>query len=341
MSTVNPNAQCLLEVTDLHVHFATDTGLVKAVDGVSFHVNKGETLAVVGESGSGKSVTSLAIMGLLPRPAGRMAGGKIIFDGKDLSLLSKAEMRRIRGTGIGMIFQEPMTSLNPVQTVGAQISERIRAHTGLPQRLAMSRAVEMLQLVRIPDPKHRADNYPHQMSGGMRQRVMIAMALACHPKLLIADEPTTALDVTIQAQILDLMRNLQSEFGMAILFITHDLGVVAEMADRVVVMYAGRAVEEAGVREIFAHPRMPYTSALLRSIPRVDRAATHQQRLEVIAGNVPNPRNLPAGCAFHPRCRHTEPPCIAAPPAMEDTGNGHMVRCCRWEQIAAAAEVAQ
>jgi oligopeptide/dipeptide ABC transporter ATP-binding protein len=341
MSTANPNSRRLLDVTDLQVHFATDTGLVKAVDGVSFHVDKGETLAVVGESGSGKSVTSLAIMGLLPRPAGRMAGGKIIFDGMDLPALNKREMRRIRGTGIGMIFQEPMTSLNPVQTVGEQIAERIRAHAGVDQRIAMSRAVDMLHLVRIPDPKKRAENYPHQMSGGMRQRVMIAMALACHPKLLIADEPTTALDVTIQAQILDLMRNLQSEFGMAILFITHDLGVVAEMADRVVVMYAGRAVEEAGVREIFAHPRMPYTQALLRSIPRVDRAANHQQRLEVIAGNVPNPRNLPAGCAFHPRCRHTEPPCIAAPPMLEDTGNGHMVRCCRWQQISQAAAVAQ
>jgi oligopeptide/dipeptide ABC transporter ATP-binding protein len=341
MSTVNPNSRRLLDVTDLQVHFATDTGLVKAVDGVSFHLDKGETLAVVGESGSGKSVTSLAIMGLLPRPAGRMAGGKIIFDGMDLPELSKREMRRIRGTGIGMIFQEPMTSLNPVQTVGEQIAERIRAHAGVDQRTAMSRAVEMLQLVRIPDPRKRAENYPHQMSGGMRQRVMIAMALACHPKLLIADEPTTALDVTIQAQILDLMRNLQSEFGMAILFITHDLGVVAEMADRVVVMYAGRAVEEAGVREIFAHPRMPYTQALLRSIPRVDRAANHQQRLEVIAGNVPNPRNLPAGCAFHPRCRHTTQPCIAATPILEDTGDGHMVRCCRWQEISQAVAVVQ
>ena len=341
MSTANPNSRRLLDVTDLQVHFTTDSGLVKAVDGVSFHVDKGETLAVVGESGSGKSVTSLAIMGLLPRPAGRMAGGKIIFDGMDLPELNKREMRRIRGTGIGMIFQEPMTSLNPVQTVGEQIAERIRAHAGVDQRIAMYRAVEMLQLVRIPDPKKRAENYPHQMSGGMRQRVMIAMALACHPKLLIADEPTTALDVTIQAQILDLMRNLQSEFGMAILFITHDLGVVAEMADRVVVMYAGRAVEEAGVREIFAHPRMPYTQALLRSIPRVDRAANHQQRLEVIAGNVPNPRNLPAGCAFHPRCRHTAEPCIAASPIIEDTGGGHMVRCCRWQQISQAPAVAQ
>ncbi len=341
LSTVEASSRRLLEVTDLQVQFASDAGVVKAVDGVSFHLDKGETLAVVGESGSGKSVTSLAIMGLLPRPGGRVAGGKVVFDGEDLSHRSKAEMRRIRGTGIGMIFQEPMTSLNPVQPVGEQITERIRVHTGLGQRAAMTQAVEMLRLVRIPDPVRRAESYPHQMSGGMRQRVMIAMALACHPKLLIADEPTTALDVTIQAQILDLMRNLQSEFGMAILFITHDLGVVAEMADRVVVMYAGRAVEEGGVREIFAQPRMPYTRALLRSIPRVDRAADHQQRLEAIAGNVPNPRSLPAGCAFHPRCRYTAPECIAAAPALEDTGNGHMVRCCRWEEILGGAEVTQ
>jgi oligopeptide/dipeptide ABC transporter ATP-binding protein len=336
--TIASNAP-LLEVSDLQVQFATDSGIVRAVDGVSFQLRKGETLAVVGESGSGKSVTSLAIMGLLPRPGGRIAGGSICFDGKDLSLCSKAEMRLIRGTGIGMIFQEPMTSLNPVQTVGEQIAERVRVHTRLGERAAMAQAIEMLRLVKIPDPARRAQSYPHQMSGGMRQRVMIAMALACHPKLLIADEPTTALDVTIQAQILDLMRNLQSEFGMAILFITHDLGVVAEMADRVVVMYAGRAVEEAGVREIFARPRMPYTRALLRSIPRVDRAADHQQRLEAITGNVPNPRELPAGCAFHPRCRHTEACCIAQAPVLQDTGEGHMVRCCRWDQIYETATV--
>jgi oligopeptide/dipeptide ABC transporter ATP-binding protein len=224
-----------------------------------------------------------------------------------------------------------MTSLNPVQTVGQQIAERVSTHTGVSPKAAMAEAVEMLKLVRIPDPARRAQNYPHQMSGGMRQRVMIAMALACRPKLLIADEPTTALDVTIQAQILDLMRSLQAEFGMAILFITHDLGVVAEMADRVVVMYAGRAVEEAGVREIFARPRMPYTRALLRSIPRVDRAATQQERLEAIGGNVPSPMHLPSGCSFHPRCGFVEPACTAQTPALEDTGAGHMVRCCRWQ----------
>jgi oligopeptide/dipeptide ABC transporter ATP-binding protein len=330
----------LVEVTDLYVQFKTDAGIVKAVDGVSFHIDRGETLAVVGESGSGKSVTSLAIMRLLPRPAARPAGGAIRFDGEDLSLRSDAEMRRIRGNEIGMIFQEPMTSLNPVMTVGEQIAERIRVHKGLSRRAALARAIEMLELVRIPEPALRATNYPHQMSGGMRQRIVIAMALACHPKLLIADEPTTALDVTIQAQILDLMRGLQREFGMAILFITHDLGVVAEMADRVVVMYSGRAVEEADVREIFARPRMPYTRALLRSIPRVDRATESQRRLEAIGGNVPSPLDLPAGCAFHPRCRFVVPTCIAEPPLLEDSGAGHMVRCSRWQELAEMTEAA-
>jgi oligopeptide/dipeptide ABC transporter ATP-binding protein len=325
--------EALLEARDLRVHFHTEAGIVKAVDGVSFHINKGETLAVVGESGSGKSVTSLAIMRLLPRASGKLAGGSILFDGVDLALRSEAEMRRIRGTEIGMIFQEPMTSLNPVLAVGEQIAERLRVHAGLPERAARTQAIDMLRLVRIPDPKKRAQNFPHQMSGGMRQRVMIAMALACRPKLLIADEPTTALDVTIQAQILDLMRSLQAEIGMAILFITHDLGVVAEMADRVVVMYGGRAVEEAGVREVFARPRMPYTRALLRSVPRVDRAASHQERLEAIAGNVPNPLEMPAGCAFHPRCGFAAVPCMTKEQVLEDTGGGHMVRCARWSAI--------
>ena len=261
-------ASPLLSVTDLEVQFAGGAGRrpVRAVDGVSFQIERGKTLAVVGESGSGKSVTSLAILGLLPRE-GRMSRGSIVFNGSDLALRSPGEMRRLRGAEIGMIFQEPMTSLNPVRSVGEQITERIRTHSGLGPAAAWKQAVEMLELVRIPEPWRRATCYPHQMSGGMRQRVMIAMALACRPKLLIADEPTTALDVTIQAQILDLMRKLQKEFGMAILFITHDLGVVAEMADRVVVMYAGRSVEEASVEEIFQQPRMPYTRALLRSIP--------------------------------------------------------------------------
>jgi oligopeptide/dipeptide ABC transporter ATP-binding protein len=323
----------LVEVKHLRVHFHTEAGVVKAVDGVSFHIDKGETLAVVGESGSGKSVTSLAIMRLLPRASGKLAGGSILFDGVDLASRSEAEMRRIRGTEIGMIFQEPMTSLNPVLAVGEQIAERLRLHAGLSKRAAMMEAIDMLRLVRIPDPQKRAETFPHQMSGGMRQRVMIAMALACRPKLLIADEPTTALDVTIQAQILDLMRTLQAEIGMAILFITHDLGVVAEVADRVVVMYGGRAVEEAEVREVFARPRMPYTRALLRSVPRVDRAASHQERLEAIAGNVPNPLEMPGGCAFHPRCGFATAACATEAQVLEDSGGGHMVRCGRWSAI--------
>jgi oligopeptide/dipeptide ABC transporter ATP-binding protein len=327
-------AAALVAVDDLRVEFAAADNVVKSVDGLSFRIDRGETVALVGESGSGKSVTALALLRLLPRP-GRMSGGRISFDGNDLSLCSESQMRRVRGTEIGIVFQEPMTSLNPVLTVGAQISERLRVHAGLGRRHALRRAVEMLERVRIPEPQRRAANYPHQMSGGMRQRVMIAMALACGPKLLIADEPTTALDVTIQAQILDLMRTLQAELGMAILFITHDLGVVAEMADRVVVMYAGRAVEQAPVRSIFAEPRMPYTRALLRSIPRVDRAGGARQRLEAISGNVPNPSSLPTGCAFHPRCPQGQPPCATAQLDLEECAADHWVRCRRWRELPA------
>jgi len=328
-----PSSDRLLEVTDLKTYFDTDEGVVKAVDGVSFHLDKGETLAVVGESGSGKSVTSLSVMRLIPTPPGRIASGQMLFEGQDLARKSERDMRRIRGNDISMIFQEPMTSLNPVYTVGDQIAEAIVLHQGKSYRDAMKVAVEMLDLVGIPEPGKRVKNYPHQMSGGMRQRVMIAMALSCGPKLLIADEPTTALDVTIQAQILDLMRKLQREIGMSILFITHDLGVVAEMADRVVVMYAGRAVEEGDVNDIFARPQMPYTLGLMNSIPRVDRAAEHQDRLEAIPGNVPNPLYLPEGCAFHPRCRFATDECKQAIPALEDTGGGHMVRCIRWKDL--------
>ncbi len=328
-----PSSDRLLEVTDLKTYFDTDEGVVKAVDGVSFHLDKGETLAVVGESGSGKSVTSLSVMRLIPTPPGRIASGQMLFEGQDLARKSERDMRRIRGNDISMIFQEPMTSLNPVYTVGDQIAEAIVLHQGKSYRDAMKVAVDMLDLVGIPEPGKRVKNYPHQMSGGMRQRVMIAMALSCGPKLLIADEPTTALDVTIQAQILDLMRKLQREIGMSILFITHDLGVVAEIADRVVVMYAGRAVEEGDVNDIFARPQMPYTLGLMNSIPRVDRAAEHQDRLEAIPGNVPNPLYLPEGCAFHPRCRFATPECKEAIPALEDTGNGHMVRCIRWKDL--------
>ncbi len=332
-------ADRLLEVNDLKTYFDTDEGTVRAVDGVSFHISRGETLAVVGESGSGKSVTSLSAMRLIPTPPGRIADGEILFEGRDLVTRPEAEMRRIRGNEISMIFQEPMTSLNPVYTVGDQIAEAIVLHQGKSNREALRMSAEMLDLVGIPEPEKRIKNYPHQMSGGMRQRVMIAMALSCGPKLLIADEPTTALDVTIQAQILDLMRNLQNEIGMSILFITHDLGVVAEMADRVVVMYAGRAVEEGDVKDIFGAPKMPYTLGLLNSIPRVDKAAEHQQRLEAIPGNVPNPLYLPEGCAFHPRCRFVIDECKDEIPLLLDSGEGHMVRCIRWNELNLTEEV--
>ncbi len=327
------HSERLLEVNDLKTYFDTDEGTVKAVDGVSFHIDKGETLAVVGESGSGKSVMSLSIMRLIPNPPGRIAGGQMLFNGQDLVKKSERDMRRIRGNDIAMIFQEPMTSLNPVYTVGDQIAEAIVLHQGKSKRQAMKMSAEMLELVGIPEPAKRVRNYPHQMSGGMRQRVMIAMALSCGPQLLIADEPTTALDVTIQAQILDILRKLQREIGMSILFITHDLGVVAEIADRVVVMYAGRAVEEADVEDIFAEPRMPYTLGLLNSIPRVDKVAEHQLRLEAIPGNVANPLRLPPGCSFHPRCRFVRDQCKEAIPPLEDTGGGHMVRCIRWNEL--------
>jgi oligopeptide/dipeptide ABC transporter ATP-binding protein len=336
--STRPASQPLLEVRNLQTYFDSDAGIVRAVDGVSFHVDRGETLAVVGESGSGKSVTSLSVMQLIPRP-GRFAGGEILFQGQDLLKKSQAQMRRIRGNEIAMIFQEPMTSLNPVQTVGHQIIEVVRLHQGLSAAAARRRAIELLDLVGIPEPAKRIEAYPHQMSGGMRQRVMIAMALSCDPKLLIADEPTTALDVTIQAQILDLMRRLKRELGMAILFITHDLGVVAEMADRVVVMYGGRAVEEGSVRAIFADPKMPYTAGLMGSIPRIDRLAAHRNRLKAIPGSVPNPLNLPQGCTFSSRCQHVRDACREAVPPLEDTGGHHMVRCIRWRELSLKQEL--
>ena len=327
------NPDRLLEVNDLKTYFDTEEGTVKAVNGVSFHLGRGETLAVVGESGSGKSVTSLSVMRLIPTPPGRLAAGEILFEGQDLLKKTAREMRRLRGNEISMIFQEPMTSLNPVYTVGRQIAEAIVLHQGTTYREALRRATDMLDRVGIPEPGKRAGDYPHQMSGGMRQRVMIAMALSCSPKLLIADEPTTALDVTIQAQILDLMRTLQADLGMSILFITHDLGVVAEMADRVVVMYAGRAVEEGAVHDIFAEPKMPYTLGLMQSIPRVDKAAQRQARLAAIPGAVPDPLHLPSGCAFHPRCRFAIEDCKGTDPPLEDAGKGHRVRCLRWQDL--------
>ncbi|MBN8957303.1 MAG: ABC transporter ATP-binding protein [Rhizobiales bacterium] len=331
------SGQRLLEVNDLKTYFETETGPVKAVDGVSFHLDRGETLAVVGESGSGKSVMSMSVMRLIAEPPGRIAGGTILFNGENLLAKNEREMRRIRGNDISMIFQEPMTSLNPVFTVGDQIAETIMLHQGKGRAQAMRATIEMLDLVGIPEPARRAKNFPHQMSGGMRQRAMIAMALSCGPKLLIADEPTTALDVTIQAQILDLMRKLQRETGMSMLFITHDLGVVAEVADRVLVMYAGRTVEEASVDEIFSEPRMPYTIGLIESVPRVDKAAQSQERLRAIPGNVPNPAFLPKGCAFEPRCRFAIERCKSEAPPLQDTGAGHMSRCWRWGELASDA----
>ena len=289
----------LLEVKDLKVEFPTRQGLVKAVNGVTFSVDSGETVAIVGESGSGKSVTSLAVMRLLQSP-GRVSGGSITFDGADILALSENEMESVRGAKISMIFQEPMTSLNPVYRVGDQIVEAIQTHTDLKYKEAMERAVEMLRVVGIPSPEDRANDYPHQMSGGMRQRVMIAMALSCNPKLLIADEPTTALDVTIQAQILDLIYNLREKFNMGVMLITHDLGVVSEVADRVVVMYCGQVVETARVDQLFERPLHPYTLGLLQSIPRLED--DDSKRLYMIRGSVPNPLHLPAGCPFSDRC---------------------------------------
>jgi oligopeptide transport system ATP-binding protein len=333
--------QHLLDVRDLTVEFATEEGVVRAVDGVSFHVDRGETLVVVGESGSGKSVTSLAVMRLIESPTGRIASGEILFRGRDgavrdLARLDPATMRGFRGNDLGMIFQEPMTSLNPVYTVGDQIIEAISLHQGKSGRAAFSRAVEMLELLGIPEPERRMKSYPHQMSGGMRQRAMIAMALSCNPALLIADEPTTALDVTIQAQILELIKRLQRELGMAVIFITHNLGVAAEIADRIMVMYAGRIVEEGPARAIFREPRMPYTIGLLNSVPRLGMDRSEGTTLAAIPGNVPSPSHLPRGCAFHPRCGFFAAGiCDTETPPLEACGSGHTVRCARWGDVAA------
>ncbi len=322
-------AEPLLAIDELKTHFFTRDGVVRAVDGVSLAVGAGETLAVVGESGCGKSVTALSILRLVPHPPGRIVGGAVRFAGRDLLGLSEAEMRDIRGNEISMIFQEPMTSLNPVLTVAHQIGETLRLHQGLGARAAEARAVDMLRLVRIPEPERRARQYPHELSGGMRQRVMIAMSLACNPKLLIADEPTTALDVTIQAQILDLMRELKARIGAAIILITHDLGVVAEMAERVVVMYAGRKVEEAGVRELFRRPRHPYTAGLLASVPRLGATLGRKEapRLAEIPGVVPSLREAIVGCAFAPRCGFATERCRREAPPLEPRAPGHLAAC--------------
>jgi peptide/nickel transport system ATP-binding protein/oligopeptide transport system ATP-binding protein len=310
-----------------------------AVDGVGFTVDAGETIAIVGESGSGKSVTALSIMRLLPQRVGSITGGSIRLGDRELTKLPEDEMRGVRGKEIGMIFQEPMTSLNPVHTVGAQIAEVLIEHEGLSGAEARERAITLLETVGIPEPTQRVDSFPHEMSGGMRQRAMIAMALACRPSLLIADEPTTALDVTIQAQILDLMEELQAELGMAIIFITHDLGVVAQMARRVVVMYAGQVVESGSVDQIFSRPRMPYTAGLIASIPRLG-STVRGQRLRTIPGHAPSLTDRPSGCRFAPRCEHAEAECREAVPPLEQVTDGHDVRCRRWRQLDLAAEVA-
>ena len=318
-------SDALLELRGLTVDFATDDGVVHAVDGIDLALQRGRTLGLVGESGCGKSVTSLAIMGLLP-PENSKVGGQVVFEGRDLLTLDKHLIRDLRGARLSMIFQEPMTSLNPSYTIGDQIIEAIQRHQGLDKAAARARAIEVLKLVRIPSPEKRIDDYPHKLSGGMRQRAMIAMSLACGPQLLIADEPTTALDVTIQAQILDLMRGLRRDTGTAIILITHDLGVVAEMADDVAVMYAGQIVERAAVRDLFARPEHPYTVGLLGSIPRLDEK---RERLPSIEGRVPDMTRPPPGCRFAARCPFVEPECIAAPPALVEVAPGHLSRCRR------------
>ena len=317
----------LLDIQGLKTHFKTDDGWLHAVDGVDLAVDAGETLCVVGESGCGKSVTAKTVMKLIDMPPGKIVAGQVLWQGRDLVPLGPDEMRKIRAKEIAIIFQEPMTSLNPVYTIGDQIAESIRLHEGLSKKDAMDRAVEMLRLVRIPTPERRVHDYPHHFSGGMRQRVMIAIALACNPKLLIADEPTTALDVTIQAQILDLLGELKSRLGMAVMLITHAMGVVAETTQRVIVMYAGKVVEEAPVAELFARPRHPYTQGLIRSIPRIDTAATHKVRLEAIAGTVPKLIAPAAGCHFAARCKFARPQCVAATPPLREVYPGHKVAC--------------
>ncbi|MHB2165929.1 ABC transporter ATP-binding protein [Alsobacter sp. R-9] len=325
----------LLEVEDLSVTFASQGDLVRAVDGVSFSLDRGETLGIVGESGSGKSVTALAVMGLI-RPPGRIPTGRILFEGQDLRTVPAEAMRSLRGHGIAMVFQDPMTSLNPVLTVGRQLTEVMEVHLGLTPTQSRRRAAELLSLVGIPAAESRLDDYPHRFSGGMRQRVMIAMAVACGPRLLIADEPTTALDVTIQAQILDLLRSLQAELGMALILITHDLGVVAGMADRVNVMYAGRIVEEGPTESIFETPRMPYTMGLLQSVPRLDRP--EDTRLVPIPGLPPAGSPGAGRCSFLPRCRYAGEPCRTAVPALREAGPSHRVACWFDPEVALEAE---
>ena len=318
-------AERLLEVKNLKTYFFTDEGTVRAVDGVDLHIDKSETLGVVGESGCGKSVTALSVMKLIPQPPGKIVEGQILYDGKNLVDLPAGQMRKIRGKEISMIFQEPMTSLNPVFTCGEQIAEALRLHEGLGRRDAMDKTVEMLKLVHIPNAERRVKEYPHQLSGGMRQRIMIAMALSCNPKLLIADEPTTALDVTIQAQILDLLTELRTRFGLTMLFISHDLAVVSQVADRVAVMYAGNLVELGSKRDIFQAPAHPYTRGLLNAVPtlKTDR----EQPLETIEGAVPPLHAVPPGCPFEPRCDFRVPECAQSLPPLAEVAHGHWARC--------------
>jgi peptide/nickel transport system ATP-binding protein len=322
-------AETLLDIRGLKTWFKTDDGMVRAVDGIDLHIDRGETVGVVGESGCGKTVTARSVLKLIDMPPGRFEAGQILWQGRNLIPLPSEDMDKIRAREIAIIFQEPMTSLNPVYTVGDQIAEVLRQHDKLSRKQALDGAVEMLRLVNIPNPAKRVHDYPHQFSGGMRQRVMIAMALSCKPKLLIADEPTTALDVTIQAQILELMQEMKQRLGMSIMLITHAMGVVAETCQRVVVMYAGKVVEEAPVEALFGDPRHPYTQGLIRSIPRVDRAAgaEHKQRLEAIPGTVPSLLEPPPGCRFAARCKYAMDVCTEAMPPLKEVAPGHLVRC--------------
>jgi oligopeptide/dipeptide ABC transporter ATP-binding protein len=325
MESVTP----LLEVKNLHTHFFTKAGVVRAVDGVNFDVKPGETLGIVGESGSGKSITAMSILGLIPTPPGKIVDGEILFKGEDLLKKSESQMRQIRGKEISMVFQDPMTSLNPVFSVEKQMVETILAHEKVTKKQARERAIELLNLVGIPDPSKRVRNYPHEFSGGMRQRVMIAMALACNPSLLIADEPTTALDVTIQAQILELFKKMQRELDMAIIMITHDLGVVAEVCDRVMVMYAGKPAEFTETKKLFDQGKHPYTLGLMNSIPKI---SPNKEKLVPITGLPPNLSDLPKGCSFAPRCKHVMDRCLSIDPTLHEVDENHLVRCLLYEE---------
>jgi len=319
----------MLQVRDLRTQFFTQDGVVCAVNGISFHLDEGDTLGIVGESGCGKTVSMLSMMRLIPQPPGRIVGGEVLFEERDLLKVNEEEIRQVRGNKIAMVFQDPMTSLNPVLTIARQLSEALELHLGMDKDRARERSIELLEMVNIPEPRARIDDYPHQFSGGMRQRVMIAMALSCNPQLLIADEPTTALDVTIQAQIIDIIRELRRELGMAIIWITHDLGIVAGLVDRVHVMYAGYIVEKAEVHEFYAHPRHPYSVALLGSLPRLD--ATTREKLTPIEGLPPDLVALPPGCPFYPRCNCRIARCLEENPELREVGPGHEIAC--WVDI--------